>query len=215
MGDAVTVYVEPVDKASRLDALGLNEPLLLEAVGLGSGYALDCTAHDPPNMAGIMAYGKITRALRDRLVPQGWESNDSRGYSTTIHPNRTYAIVVAGGDAHTGLPDQTPSTRSEKGPATKDAVAVNQRSFAELGDDFRRAMEPTGMQTWFLLHYEDMTTHEIRSELALPAAMTGDGRIAMWRERVILSPIPIDRSTVALEASDEPALDIPVERRAQ
>jgi hypothetical protein len=210
------VYFEPVVVAGRLHQLNVPGGVLREAVEYGVRYSADCTLHDPPSLAGIMAWGKITRRLRDRLVPVGWVPSNAQNYATTIHPKGAYAIVVAAGDAYTGLVGMTPCTRSEKGTATKEAVADNQTSFAEIDSTYAwpRAV-PVPKQTWFLLHFMDEDAGSIRIELSLPAEMDDDGHVIRWRERVILRSVPIAPNPSLNEDSDDDGDDeIPVERRA-
>ena len=212
------VYAGPTERVTRLAALDLSESHLGESVEYGARYAADCTAHDPPNLAGYITYGKATRGLRDNLVPLGWLSRDSKNYCRVVHPTGAFAIVVAGGDAFTGRADENPTTRSNKGPLTLEAVAQNQRSFAELASDptewVRAGVNP--QFTWFLLHYIDNAVGEIRAELSLPAAMSHDGHVSAWRERSILETIPFTPIPFVDEEDqdDEGDTDINVERRA-
>ena len=217
MVDNATVRAEPVPVASRLYELGVGENILRDAVKSGSQHVFDCTANDPPWLAGMLGSGKIIRALRDLLLPQGWKRSNERNYAITIDPTGTYAIAVAAGDDHTGEADKDPSTRSEKGSATKDAVAENQLTFSLIDKDFPRAAEPGSnpKQTWILLYFIDEDADEIRCEISLPARLSDDGHVNSWRERVILRAIefaePPPQKTDHM-ADDE--IDVPVERRA-
>jgi hypothetical protein len=68
-----------------------------------------------------------------------------------------------------------------------------------------------GPMTWFLLlHRSD---REIRSELSLPSAMSPDGRITRWQERIILSVIPLD-TEIEIQPPQGIDLDIEVTRKA-
>src|SRR5437762_1364435 len=99
------VFGEPVEAAGKLHELGVREDVLQEALQTGVQHAFACTRHDPPNLPGILAWGKTVRHLRDVLVPQGWEISNARNYATVIHPRSGLAIAVAAGDAHTGIPE--------------------------------------------------------------------------------------------------------------
>jgi hypothetical protein len=57
-------------------------------------------------------------------------------------------------------------------------------------------------------------TKEIRCELSLPSAMSPDGRITRWQERIIISSIPLDGAEIDVPATEGPDLDIDVKRRA-
>ena len=123
-------------------------------------------------------------------------------------PSKRWAIGVAAGDERTGIPEETPSTRSEKGPATREVVSINQFSFAALSADFAKLDAAVIMQTWLLMHYRDDEADEIRIELSLPAQMTQDGFVTQWKERIILW----DDGGAAL-AHLVPAYDVGLRRR--
>ena len=203
-----------LQELGRLDELDVPEDVLRDAVQIGQHLASDCTAHDPRGLAGIIAWGKTVRELRDRLVPLGWRSSDDRNYATVVNPAETFAIAVAGGDANTGRRDADPTTRTDKGPATEDAVKVNrQLSFADIDESFPKFQgEGPGLQTWMLLHHADDDAGEIRVELSLPAGMTG-GLVTEWQERIVLSPVPFSSSSVEISEPDVEEIDIKIDRR--
>lgn len=122
-------------------------------------------------------------------MPRGWIPSNSQTFATIIDPAGVFAIVVAAGDQHTGLRDRTHSTRSEKGPATRNAIGTNQMAFAEIDPSYPWPRVVIPKRTWFLLYYLDEDADEIRIELSLPAAMTGDGHVTAWRERRILQSV--------------------------
>jgi hypothetical protein len=206
------VWAEPVTVTERLYDLGVKLEVFRNAVEFGMTYASECTAHDPPSLPGILTWGKTIRFLRDQLVPQGWEPDNAQNYATVVHPTHAYAIAAAGGDAHTGKADETPSTRSEKGPATKQAVALNQLAFADISESFRRIERPTPKQTWLLLYFYDKDAEQTRMELSLPSDINDDGYVTGWRERLILPPL-FNTPTFRGDGETE-EIDVKVERRS-
>src|SRR5262245_61681670 len=150
------------------------------------------TPNHPPVGIGISAWTEAVAALRDQLLPLGWTRSDERNYALVFDPEGSMAINVATGDAGTGRIDAVPSNKAPKGVSTADAISVNQQ---QLELDLPVPSMPhiygeDGPMTWFLLlHRSDK---EIRSELSLPSAMSPDGRITRWQERIILSMIPLD-----------------------
>src|SRR6266508_4521445 len=215
MIEEAKVYEGKVAGAGRLRGLGVDEETLRQAVEYGLRHAFSCTKHDPPNLPGIIAWGKGIRSLRDRLVPLGWTTDNSRNYATVVSPDGKTALAVAAADAGTGRPKSTPSTRSTKGPATKAAVDRNQLSFADVVDAFPKPQETEKAdRTWLLLHYVDEEAEEIRAELSLPVHMDGNGYVDSWLERIILEPIPhIPTPVEDFDVGEE--IDVPVERRSQ
>jgi hypothetical protein len=69
-----------------------------------------------------------------------------------------------------------------------------------------------GPLTWFLLLHRG--ANEIRCELSLPSAMSLDGRITRWQERIIISTIPLDGAEIEVQGPQGPDLEIDVKRRA-
>jgi hypothetical protein len=214
MESAAKVYAGLAESTSRLHELDVTPDVLRDAVRWGMGYAFECTQYDPASLPGTLAWGRTVRGLRERLVPQGWKPDNERNYPTVIHQDQMHAIGTASGDAHTGRADRTPATRTEKGPATRKAIAETQRSFWEVAKEFPRPRVGAGMQTWLLLYYFDELAQEIRAELSLPAEMDDNGYVRKWRERVILPSIPVEREPMVMDDAPAEPIEVKVERRA-
>lgn len=210
------VFWEESRRNARLQQLGLDDQAVLRnSVELAiTRYVFDCTPNDPPSLAGILGWGKTTRFLRDQLLPRAWVRNNARNYATVVSPDGSVSIAVAAGDVFTGIRDESPSTRTEKGPATRDAVSRNQLSFVDLEPTFRGLVEMPGIQTWLLLHYVDDQAQEIRLELSLPASMSDEGFVSTWRERIVLTPIPlVEQTPSVIDEGDE--IEVNVQRRSR
>jgi hypothetical protein len=215
MDATAATQADRLQTVGRLDELAVNEDVLRDAAQTGIEAAGTCTAHDPASLAGFLTWAKATRALRDELVPQGWSPGERRNYATVVNPSGTFAIAVAGGNAATGQREATLRTRTEKGPATKEAVQENEQlSFADRDSAFgQRSPEGDGRHTWLLLHYYDEQAEEIRVELSLPSRIT-DGYVTAWRERLILAPIPLTSGSNQEAEEPEEEIDVQVERKA-
>ena len=214
MIEPIEPYIE-ADATTRLSQLGVRRDDLSISVATGLGRAFQISALAPPGLRGITAWGITVESLRLILVLREWKANDTRNYSTIVHPEGTHAIAVASANSATGRPDQTPSPRSEKGPETRIAITRNQLSFARIDKSFPTPLTYASMDTWLLLYYADEETEETRSELSLPSYMTKEGRVTRWQERIILDPMPFDSiNQSAPEAEPTPAEDIPVPRKA-
>ncbi|HWE68905.1 MAG TPA: hypothetical protein VG205_01010 [Acidimicrobiales bacterium] len=209
-----SVTRDPIQVVGRLDEMGLKPDVLAAAVTEGCAIVRDCTLNDPAQLAGILGWGKITRAFRDRHVPLGWTRKSVRSQATTVSPDGRMSIVIAGGDENTGIGgDTAPTTKSAKGPATKDAVASNQRSFGEINSEFARAAEDAVHRTWILLYYIDEESEEIRVELSLPSYIQENGYVYEWREQIVIPPISLSRPqppSIEEQGDDE---EIDVKRR--
>ncbi|ULA59814.1 MAG: hypothetical protein LZF60_160144 [Nitrospira sp.] len=211
------LYSLPDDVHARLLTLNLEEAHLLDAVHQGYVAFISCTENHPPVTRGVWSWGETVRALRDRLLPQGWTRSDNKNYSTVIHPSGRLAIAVATGDEGTGCPEVQPSTKSPKGSSTLDAVSINQ----QLNLFMAEASSPTLQQieeqldekaTWILLVHRSAA--EVRCELSLPSSMGPGGFINGWQERILLRSIPLDDVVVEVEPSTGPEIHIDVLRRA-
>ena len=220
MASTAKVYATPAVVATRLDELGLSSHLLEAAIKYALPYALEVTEHDPAGAVGSQMYLKGTRGLRDQLAPLGWKPDHTNNYETTVHPLGSHAIAVTSGNRDTGNPDKAPSTKRDRGPATRGAVDMNvQLSYLDaLGEGAApRGLRPLPVprwHTWLLLHFIDWTAEEVRYELSLPFEMTSEGYVHEWQHRVILAAIPFNRDPLPHDDADDEDLDIPVIRKA-
>lgn len=156
------------DAIRRLAGLGLSDDLLARAALRADADALMCTEFDPPNMEGIVRWGRLVRYLREELVSTGWIPDNSRNFCRLVSPEGTFAIVVSSGDEFTGVPGKTPSTKYAKGVTTVEAVAVNiewpslfellpqDSSQPDIGsssdeDDDRAGVNSDSTPVWYLL----------------------------------------------------------------
>lgn len=200
-------YVDAMNVRSRLGELGLQEDDLLLPIQRGQAARLSCTQNHPPPFPGICAWSETVCALREQLIPLGWERSDEGNLPFTVNPGRTVAIAVATGDDATGRADRKPLTKSTKGPRTAGAVASNERQYLLFGD---LALCPEHLKqindrmTWLLLIHSDMEDQEVRCELSRPVRMNEEGRVDDWAERVILAPFRFGADAVAVSEETPP-----------
>jgi hypothetical protein len=209
MSSPSTTRHADLDVHDRLTELGLTKEILLEAVGAGQLARDACTPLDPPATAGWNAYSRSTRSLRQSLLPQGWRQDNTKNHCTTVSPDGRIAIMVAAGDAATGISTMNPSTRNPKGDVTQHAVQSNQLQLFPSS-----VVAPVEIRkTWVLLTCTD--AKEVRSELSMPETISDDGYIVTWNERIILPAIPIDHDADVeiTPANENDALDITVVRK--
>lgn len=215
------IYVVNVDVESRLAALGLEEARIAEIVRRGYVAFASCTLNDPPLCAGFSAWATMVRALREYLLPLGWERSDENNYSLVISPGGALAIAVATGDDATGQAGFQPATKSSKGPSTVGAVTLNQLQldliFPPL--EVQASVRPTTAEeqrlTWILLVHRGQG--EVRCELSLPTSMGANGCVDGWQERIILRAIPTDPEVLEITPptpTHQPDINVDVKRRA-
>jgi len=212
------VRQERADVRQRLAELGLEEGFLTDAVRRGQLAFLNCTPNHPPNFPGLAAWAETVCALREGVIPSGWQRSNDRNYALSVDPEGSMAIAVATGDEGTGLADANPSTNARKGPITLDAVAANQLRFSFMDQPIspRRTVAGVGggRMTWILLIHR--ATDEVRCELSLPISIGEDMHIDAWRERIILGSIELDGDLAGAVPTPLPLTDITIDvkRRA-
>lgn len=201
------VKIKPFEVTDSLAELGLTSEIIEYSIRRGELARDSCTKNDPPSAPGFDAWSKSVRALRDSLIPKGWERDDTQNFSTVVSPNKEIAIAVATGDAGTGDVNSEPHTKYPKGEAAKSAVETNQLYL--FPQDKPKAEKKRA--TWFLLKRRVGDT--VFSELSLPAVITEEGHIVKWAARIILNPILIDANFEVEDDSSLDEIDVPVFRR--
>ena len=209
------LHVEVTSVLTRLAQLGLTEAPLLQSVKASYIAKANCTDNHPPLYPHIAAWSEAVRTLRDALKPEGWTRFNDQNSPKTVSPDGTVSIIVSTGNDATGNDKASPATSSSKGPITADAIEVN-RSLqlflpgmelpVELLDDDEQ------VSTWILLVHH--AKNELRAELSLPLDVGTDGRVSVWKERIILSAQPLDIETVVIMPPVQPDIDVAVRRKA-
>lgn len=199
------------DVATRLNELGLKEELLREALRQANLYRVRTTNHHPRLYRYQVMTAETIAALRDLLVPEGWQKLDEGQYELTLNPSGTMAIAVASGDDNVAQVERTPSNKSPKGRHTIAAIESNRQAdmFADL---LPVKVVDTIRDTWVLLHR--VTKDGIHSELSRPTEISEDGMIAFWSERILLGKIELDGDPVPITAPDQPDIDILISKKS-
>jgi hypothetical protein len=191
------VVSDPVDVDRRLHQIGagLTQTVLWDTADAGEGAAAGCTAHHPPSFAGTARWAEMVRYIRDTLVPLGWTRSDYKNFSTLVSPDGTHAIAIARGDEGTGEEALFPSTLYPKGSATQEAIDGNLLlPFDDVrAAENRRELRPL-VSTWLFLH--SRAADEIRCELSRPTKIDASGFVDAWSERILLTPIQLNRTKV-------------------
>ena len=179
----VVVRSKSPDVRQRLDDLcGLPPEVFGTAVRSGHVAMLQCTDNDPPTTPGTQAWSRTVRSLREQVLGPDWRKDDTGNYSLTICDYFGVQIVVASGDAMTGLAHAKPKTRAPKGERTKNVVDANRQGDL-FPDSLPTQPKAAAHDTWVLLIY--IKAEEVRAELSRPVEMDGD-HVSEWSERIIL-----------------------------
>lgn len=171
----------------------------------------------PRGYAGQTRHAVAVSGLRDLLLPRGWERNDDDNVARVRHTERGLAIVVATGNAMTGLPrsvtGRDPSTKWPKGDLTRAAAADNhQLTLFDPGNepvDDEAAPRPP-FETWLLLLRA--VRYEVRAELSQPLGVNPAGYIDRWGQRITIPPVPNDGTAIDPDFDDGGEVpDVPVD----
>jgi hypothetical protein len=188
------VMHEAAAAANRLAKLGLTAADLLSALIGADQEARRWSPLAPQMMAGLARWGKTNELLRARLAERGWSHDNPKGLPRTISPAGDFAIVATTGDAVTGCPGGSPSTKYAKGIQTVRAIG---RNFHQLAFDFSDLYAggdswaaDDDLATWLLLYHA--APDQVRAELSLANGIDQRGHVSAWIERIILPAVRTD-----------------------
>lgn len=190
------IFSDPNEVDERLAQLGLERETFVTAAKENYAASASCTPHHPATAHGYYGWSEMNRSLADSLVISRWGARQSeRNLPLVVNMAGTMAITASSGDEDTGRKDGYPCTSSPKGRCTADFLRVNkkQMKFAFMEDAVQvAAMKPTGRSTWIFLVYRDLQRSEIRYELSRAVAMSDNGHVDDWVERIIFPSTPFD-----------------------
>jgi len=197
MSEPSRIYIDQYDVDERLAQFGLERETFVTAAQENYAAFAACTANHPPTYPGLSAWAETNRSLADGLTILRWGTSQSeRNLPLVVNHAETMAITASSGDEDTGREDGFPCTRSSKGPCTADFLKVNKKQqkffFMEDPADIAAAMQKPGRSTWIFLVCRDLQRNELRYELSRPIAMSDDGHVDDWAERIIFPPTPLD-----------------------
>lgn len=206
--------ISSIEITTRLEALGLKAPPLINAVQAGESARKTATENHPSNAGGILAFLATVKAVRDNLVPQGWAVRCLKNLEVTVSPDGSHGLIVTGGDRNTGIEGVDPKSRNPKGSQTARFVHNNQQ-FDFWPDT---VAEPESKElppnTWVLMYFSDSQKEEVRVELSLPIAIDDRARISEWKERIFLGSFPSGSFTPSPDAEFDEEQAIPVVRKS-
>jgi len=170
----------------------------------------------PLGFTGQTRHAVAVSGLRDLLLQLGWERNDDENVARVRHVERRLAIIVATGNALTGLPvsatGRQPSTKWPKGDVTRAAAADNEQLTlfdpADASDGTTPEAHPP-FATWYLLLRA--LEHEVRAELSHPLRVNPAGFIDRWSQRILIRPLANDGTATDPDFGDEGDVpDVPI-----
>lgn len=197
--------IQELESISKLSALGLKPEVFSRVARIILASYFEATPHDAKIAPGIYAYLGAVRALRDILVPLGWEAESVNNVELVRSPKGDFYITPSSGDKNTGSDGGFPRTQNPKGPEIFGHVRANTRQlslFPEL-PSVKSTPRPNAI-VWVYLYHIDITKEEIRAELSLPIGISTDGHIEKWQERILLPPVEFESSISLGVEAEEP-----------
>ena len=169
------------ERAFSFSDFDLSAEELQRILEVGHSRYTSSTPIDPPSCPGTMAYYGVVGELREVLLPKGWKMCDIDNQAKVYNSKRKIRIIISSGNKDTGIQSREPKSNHPKGPKTIGLVQANEEQLLL----FPLTEEADGYSTWVFLFY--ISRNEARCEMSLPSKLDGDGRIAGWKKRLILS----------------------------
>jgi hypothetical protein len=202
------------DATSRLEQLGVDPEWLRRALLRGDAECRTVSSLAPVGFSGSTRWGRTAEYFREDAVSSGWLQDDARNVARSIHPSGEHCIVVTTGSPGTGVESAKPTTKYPKGSGTASCVEQNYMLDFDADDLRRMGVPPAAehpMATWLFMFVVEGNV--IYSELSLPDAISDDGVIISWVERIILKPIDLGPAAPLEDEGPRQPVDVPVSRR--
>jgi len=174
------IYEEPIRIDSRLTSLGLDRGRLVRVALQALGARNDAVSIDPVNAAGLLAYIYGTRAIREYLLPKGWQMDRSQNIEATVDPTSGTRLIYQNCDLCC-VRSREPRTISTKGLAT--SQLLDQRNGDLFPELLEEQLQEASGKVWFLC--VSMNDDDVRAELSCPTKLEGK-QFSDFRERIFL-----------------------------
>lgn len=177
----------------RLRKMELRTAYFEAAVMHGHDLASRVSPIHPRVYAGWIMWAETVFGLRTQLLDLNadWVPGSTNNCETSYHLERGIAIAVVGGDSSTGeRAFRSPKATRKRGPAIAKRISRN-----VLGQDvldlpeFHELEEDEQCDLWFFLL--NARKGSMYTELSLPMSVGSDNRIGIWRERILMPPVPL------------------------
>lgn len=196
---------------SHLSVMGLSRDDLIRVVRYAESERALCTDNDPVGFANMMVYARAGRKLREILLPQGWEKDDTNNQCAIKNPKTKVRIVPCNFDKGAGNRLQTPANRSPKGEVSRLKSMCNRTAWIPglIANDVPISVDD--YKTWLLgIHINDGSP--TAAELSLPVDFDGSF-FTQFGKRIILLDGSQDTSIEYSEDDSFDIIDISVKRK--
>lgn len=202
---------------SRLTQLGLELEWITRALQRGDAESRTVSQMAPKGFEGTTRWGRVAEFLREDLCSRDWTPDDTHNIARSISPTGEISVVVTTGSKGTGVDGPDPSTKYTKGAGFAASIETNLTLDLEFTSEVARTLgiapsTDSPMQTWLLLFMVEKDV--IYAELSMPDAISDDGQITSWRERILLPRIELTPPPMLGEENGPTdPVDVPVSRR--
>lgn len=205
-----------------LDKIGIEPLLFKTAIEEGVRAFMREGESSAKSAAGYNAWNSILKTLRQQVKLVKWGENfDSNGVEGVISYLRKIVIIVNSGDSSTGIINETPKPKNQKGSGYNGLMQNNLELIDSGFDLFENnsivadSIDPN--QTWIFLYYVDKEKKQVRYELSLPTNITNK-MIGGWKKRIRFTPLDISDTPIVTPNSDKKAetneIDFDVTRKS-
>jgi len=178
------IRLEEWDVHQCLGDFDLTQEKLVDVVVASATAYGGATDNDPPSAKGWDTWRWGVRRIREILRPEGWDKDDTGGFSTVVNHKRRIRIACVRTDDATGMPgERSPQNRLPKGVVNERATTINQLSLPMAAEWPRPEVGIDEYQTWHLCVYIEGDV--VRAELSRFNGFEA-GHLADCYERIIL-----------------------------
>lgn len=174
----------------------------------------EATSLHPKGFGGTNAWAQGTSAMRALLIPKGWRAEDPLGQPRVVSRDKKTSITLSSGNAFTGVADQIPQTRNDKGSQTASSVNFNARQGqlfpANPVNQESNVATPPGQVLWIFLYFIDLDNEEIRYELSQPTSMSDADKVSGWSTRLVFPSMKLEPTLDEYSDGGESDIDIEV-----
>lgn len=203
------IYKDAVDANLKLSEFGITKQELIRVPLAAIAAYNESVSIDPISAKGLLMYIHGTRAIREVLLPKGWQVDRTDNIESTYHPELGVKIIYQNSNT-AAISSQDPQAICNKGPAARRIVELSQGClFKEWEEEriinLKKETSKANAQIWFLCVH--VNGDNVYAELSCPESIE-DGKFSGFSERIfILGPgefesLDLDKMNDDLEDQD-------------
>lgn len=176
----VKIVKEPLSIAQRLADFGTTLDEWRHVVRVAVNARREILRVHPPGSDSSYAYIQGTGAIRQLLMPKGWEMEAINGVCATFDPQQGIRIIFQNADSAC-IEGRDPRSVNDKGAASERAVSSSCGFLFPYMEEEQRKRQNASV--WYLFVHAN--GDDVRAELSCPKAII-DGQFEDFHERIFL-----------------------------